>query len=1016
MTEKPNKDQLAEALDKASYTMDKAYLNCLKTNYKAFNLSKTNKIERCVRENIRLIEVKRWVKDSKESIIDCFRNVLGIFSSDKQNNIALIINRTLETVRMYFAISNEGDNNSCISNEYRDLLTSVLNGNFTGSEFISYNVDDTKHEIKELLDYVDNDKEKEKGIVAASIITGIPSAKSDEYISQGIEKILEGIVPSPRQSEKNPAYTIVILAEPLSFDVIHSVLNGYEELASSLSPFSSSQVNISENKNETKGENSSFSVSNSIGEAITKTHSVNVNAGVTLGKESIVGGNVSVGYGYSQGKTISSGKTDTESKGTNYMVTEGTGEANIYTLKSYPVLDIMEKAEKNIKRLQSGNAEGLWKYATYVFSNNKVLCRNVAGSVAALIEGDESYIESPSITHWSFYSKSDQEINDFKQIMDSVMQFTHPCFENIVDKTKVSATSFVTTAELAALFAFPRKSVPGIPITECAAFGREPYSLLELQKDFSVGCAYHMHKEESNRRIFLSKDELTKHTFITGSTGSGKSNTIYQLIDQICFKPVNDDEKAAFMVIEPAKGEYKDVFGGRDDVSVYGTNPQKFPHLLQINPFIFPNDVHVLEHVDRLVEVFNACWPMYAAMPAILREAVERAYENCGWNLRTSVGMGKFPTFNDLLDVLPNVIDSSAYSSDTSNDYKGALITRVRSLTRGIHGMVFSSDIADEEFFNKNSIVDISRIGSQETKALIMGVLILRLQEFRMSKNSEHNISLRHLTVLEEAHNLLRRTSSEQSRESSNLQGKSVEMIANAIAEMRTYGEGFIIADQSPGLMDMSVIRNTNTKIIHHLPDESDRNLVGKAAGLNDDQIKEIARLSRGVAAVTQSGWFEPVLCLIDEFKEMNSVDSSAIADISDIENDAAAELIKAALDVEHRELSGDTADLIRKWYKSKNIGDKAAELIECIIRGGRLNSNAKMFLVKKAINTDFKGCYSGNDIISEVVSKLAVIYSISSDEINERVRVLVNDIVKKGPEAVHINTPDRIDGGGKIV
>ena len=76
------------------------------------------------------------------------------------------------------------------------------------------------------------------------------------------------------------------------------------------------------------------------------------------------------------------------------------------------------------------------------------------------------------------------------------------------------------------------------------------------------------------------------------------------------------------------------------------------------------------------------------------------------------------------------------------------------------------------------------------------------------------NAELRHITVLEEAHNLLKRTSADQTSESSNLVGKSVEMLANAVAEMRTYGEGFIIADQAPGLLDMSVIRNTNTKII----------------------------------------------------------------------------------------------------------------------------------------------------------------------------------------------------------
>ena len=105
------------------------------------------------------------------------------------------------------------------------------------------------------------------------------------------------------------------------------------------------------------------------------------------------------------------------------------------------------------------------------------------------------------------------------------------------------------------------------------------------------------------------------HTFVTGSTGSGKSNTIYELIRQ------TNNLGANFMVIEPAKGEYKHVFGNRSDVYVYGTNPE-YSALLRINPFRFPPKIHVLEHVDRLVEIFNVCWPMYAAMPAVLKDAL----------------------------------------------------------------------------------------------------------------------------------------------------------------------------------------------------------------------------------------------------------------------------------------------------------------------------------------------------------------------------------------------------------
>ena len=99
-----------------------------------------------------------------------------------------------------------------------------------------------------------------------------------------------------------------------------------------------------------------------------------------------------------------------------------------------------------------------------------------------------------------------------------------------------------------------------------------------------------------------------------------------------------------FLVVEPAKGEYSTVFGGRDDVNVYGTN-SKYTPVLSINPFAFPDGVDVLEHMDRIIEVFNASWPMYAAMPAILKDALEQVYISCGWDLLTSTCSHDVPVF-----------------------------------------------------------------------------------------------------------------------------------------------------------------------------------------------------------------------------------------------------------------------------------------------------------------------------------------------------------------------------------
>jgi hypothetical protein len=349
---------------------------------------------------------------------------------------------------------------------------------------------------------------------------------------------------------------------------------------------------------------------------------------------------------------------------------------------------------------------------------------------------------------------------------------------------------------------------------------------------------------------------------VTGSTGCGKSETVYALIGQIRVT----SPQTKFLIIEPAKGEYKNVFGTEH---IFGTNPL-VSNLLKINPFRFPKGVHVLEHIDRLIEIFNVCWPMYAAMPAVLKEAMLNAYEDCGWDLinsKNSYSQELFPNFVDLLNELVLVINNSSYSEEVKSNYSGSLITRVKSLANGIIGEIFSgNELGDKMLFDENSIVDISRIGSQETKSLIMGILIMRLQEYRSSCDLKANSDLRHVTILEEAHNILKRTSQEQSMEGSNVAGKSVEMISNAIAEMRTYGEGFIIVDQSPGAVDISAIRNTNTKIIMRLPEEDDRKVAGKSAAMKDFQIDEIAKLPTGVAVVYQNDWEEPVLCKVEMY------------------------------------------------------------------------------------------------------------------------------------------------------
>lgn len=540
--------------------------------------------------------------------------------------------------------------------------------------------------------------------------------------------------------------------------------------------------------------------------------------------------------------------------------THGTVRTQQIEVCNKAVEELLTRIDEQIKRTKESEDYGCYSCAAYFLSSRPSKALLAANTYRSLMIGEGSSVESGAVNLW-------QDRASVTAMREYLKRFTHPVFarplwENAPDSLLYTPATLVSGRELPMHLGLPTRSVHGLPIIEHAEFGRNvPDEAMPDEDKMNLGKIYHMGKEES-ANLILNRQAMASHTFITGSTGTGKSNAVYHLLDEI-----TKNGQTTFLVVEPAKGEYKNVFGNCTDVQVFGTNPRETP-LLRMNPFAFPENIHILEHIDRLVEIFNACWPMYAAMPAVLKDAIERSYQKVGWDLRNSESeKGVFPTFFDLLDILPGVIEESHYSKDTQSDYVGALCTRVKSLTNGIYGSVLCAEdaLTDEALFDRNVVVDLSRVGSMETKSLLMGILVMKLQEYRMC-SSGMNSRLRHVTVLEEAHNLLRKTSAEQSQEGANLQGKSVEMLANAIAEMRTYGEGFIIADQAPGLLDMSVIRNTNTKIILRLPDEEDRKLVGKSAALKEAQIDELSKLPLGVAAVYQNEWPEAVLCKIEAY------------------------------------------------------------------------------------------------------------------------------------------------------
>lgn len=807
------------------------------------------------------------------------------------------------------AVNKQRYDNPFYLSTIREILRGGLEGGMPGTrleELVS------RREIEEKLrECLDNGFDSQC-ITAVSCVAG---EGEDGKPLPGLERMVEAM--------GTKDFSLLVLADPVGREALQQVRQGYEDLASQLSALESASISIQSSDSGTISENYTKSFSTSISHGISRTQSHSVSSGWSRGsgqsapdhggKDLLkkgaavaaglaaaalvpaageaaaaasglahIASNTQVGFfamnavttllgqpgqnsqnegvnggtSDTDGVQVSENETDTQGKqesvGASRTKTEGTSVQT--TLRDRHVSELIARVERYLQWLNGRENYGMFSCCAYIVSASAGVNLMTASQYQALMQGEAEAGQPVSINTWT-------RDNGVEQVRRSLLRLTHPAMDCLGTGDRFTPAMLMSSRELSRQMALPQKSVVGVSVMEYAAFGREVVRKgpMGCGPTARLGVVTHMGRADPRQPVLLDLQSMAAHTFVAGTNGSGKSNAIFRLLEELLAAGI------PFMVIEPAKGEYKNVFGAADGVQVYGTNRFKTP-LLRLNPFWFNEDVNVKEHIARLMDVFNASWPMYAAMPAVLNGAIENAYRACGWNLSTSRcgGPRVFPTVRDVLAAVTEKMESSAFSEEVRGNYVGALATRLESLCDGIFTDIFSgADLGDESLFGRSVIVDLSRAGSPETSAMIMGMLLIRLREHRMSEGAL-NHPLRHVTVLEEAHNLLRRTCAAQSGEGANLMGKSVEMISNAIAEMRSYGDGFIIADQSPGLLDDSVLRNTNTKLILRLPEGGDRELVAATMGLDAGQTYELSRLKTGVCAIYQKDWLEPVLCQID--------------------------------------------------------------------------------------------------------------------------------------------------------
>ena len=457
------------------------------------------------------------------------------------------------------------------------------------------------------------------------------------------------------------------------------------------------------------------------------------------------------------------------------------------------------------------------------------------------------------------------------------------------ESTSSPALSRLLTSFEAALLARPpSEELPGYEVIESVRFGiavddrsYQGWPSLQLGKIMETAGPV-------VGRLSFPLQELTKHALIAGVTGSGKTNTCIRLLSEVW-----DSHRIPFLVIEPAKAEYRRLLADpklKGSLRVFTVGDETISPL-RLNPLEVPAGGSVQTHIDYLKSLFSAVFILQPPLNYMLEAALYEVYEERGWDLAlntNSRGAGEarsYPSLYDLEVKAREVIARMKYSAEWSNDVEGALLARLRSLrVGGSKGALFDTrlSVSSEVLFETPCVLELEKIISDEEKAFLIGIILVRLYEHRQiaasqareetlrsgvpGKNSQMpGLGLRHLTLVEEAHRLLRNVSTQQGSEvAANPQGKAIEVFASMLAEIRAYGEGILVAEQIPSKLIPDALKNTNLKVIHRLVAADDRESLGQAMSMDASQTKYLARLTTGQAVVYAESVRKPLLVRVD--------------------------------------------------------------------------------------------------------------------------------------------------------
>lgn len=748
------------------------------------------------------------------------------------------------------------------TDHYLNGEASAYKAYFTGLELKEPHVMND-NEMPELMSFIQT-------APALATITGIPSlrGKNNAFEFQTIDHLVNAI--------GIQKYALMVVAEPLDPEKIDKTIDVCRKLKSEIHAYIRRTKSIVRGETQTQGTStsekdvvpsciqSSLLFLNLLGRETAGIDVFDILSGVMAGLNIL-------------NMTSSKKENIAEQKSTSTSWQES-GSLELFDANAEACENLLQKY---IDRLTIGRSNGWWKTAVYIAAENSSVCQSVGTALRSIVSGDNTYLEPFRVIEAEPYIlRPAMEQGNILQIRPKNQLINHPLGE-----AYDALGTCISSDELSLLLNLPQQELPGLPVKDREKFGLTIPEGNITESPIELGYLLDSQRRRLNP-VTLFSNEINRHCFVSGATGYGKTNTCIQILLEAYEK-----WKTPFLVIEPAKAEYQrlnQVPVLENQLRVFHIGTGDNSHLpFRLNPFHIMPGVSLGRHIDLLKAVFNASFPMFAGMTYVLEEAILDVYKERGWSLYTSKNSylsesasleeisALTPCLEDLFDQIEVVMKRKKYGEETQQNMGAALRSRLHSLMLGNKGLALNTKrcLPMSQILQAPTIIELRNLGDDEEKSFVMALIFMFLYEFAETRQDalpdsekEH---LQHITLIEEAHRLLKAAPERINSEIGDPQAKAVTMFTDMLAEMRAYGEGFIIADQIPTKLAPETIKNSNIKIVHRLIAPDDRSIMGSCLNLKPIQTRTINNLEPGMAIVHDERLGEAVITKIHPAKEI---------------------------------------------------------------------------------------------------------------------------------------------------